>query len=557
MSVTASRAPAPPSRSQEQFAGSGPYTPLTRRSAPDSATGDLGGWLGTAPGAPDDAAIHLLDAGTLTTLTRADLAARVRRTASLLTGERRLVHVHATNTLGTLVGYLAAHAAGHTVLLTPPGEPAAALAASWDPDVTIAPDGAVVSHRPSPGAPLHPDLALLMSTSGSTGSPRLVRLSWDNLRSNAEAIAASLAIRPTDRAVTSLPVHYCYGLSVVHSHLVAGASVVLTDLSVADPCFWDLAREARVTTLAGVPHSFELLDRVGFARMDLPHLRTVTQAGGRLDPQRVVELAELGTRRGFDLVVMYGATEATARMACLPPDLATHHPATVGVPVRGGHVDLVDGEIVYSGPNVMLGYADAARGPRPRAHRRPAAHRRPRALDGRRAARGHRSSFAGRQGPRPPGRPRPRRARPASARPRRPLRRRRRRPGRLADGGGHGGDARDTGRRPRGRGGAPGGAAHPLRARARAHRRRPRRRPPPSDRQGRLREAHGPRRRSARPRPCAAPPGRCASGMPCSSAATRSPRTTRSPPSAATPCPTSRPPSTSRSAWGTCPPAGT
>ena len=185
-----------------------------------------------------------------------------------------------------------------------------------------------------------------------------MRLSWDNLRSNAEAIAASLAIRATDRAVTSLPVHYCYGLSVVHSHLVAGASVVLTDLSVADPCFWDLAREARVTTLAGVPHSFELLDRVGFAEMDLPHLRTVTQAGGRLDPQHVVELAALGTRRGFDLVVMYGATEATARMAYLPPDLAASHPGAVGIPVEGGHVDLVDGEVVYSGPNVMLGYAE-------------------------------------------------------------------------------------------------------------------------------------------------------------------------------------------------------
>ena len=333
MSVTASRAPAPPS-------------------------GDLGGWLGTAAGARDDAAIHLLDGGALTTLTRADLAARVRHTASLLTGERRLIHVHATNTIGTVVGYLAAHAAGHAVLLTPPGEPAAALAAAWDPDATIDPDGTVVSHRATPITPLHPDLALLLSTSGSTGSPRLVRLSWDNLRSNAEAIAASLAIRPTDRAVTSLPVHYCYGLSVVHSHLVAGASVVLTDLSVADPCFWDLAREARVTTLAGVPHSFELLDRVGFAQMDFPHLRTVTQAGGRLDPQRVVELADLGTRRGFDLVIMYGATEATARMAYLPPDLAATHPGAVGVPVEGGHVDLLDGEIVYSGPNVMLGYAD-------------------------------------------------------------------------------------------------------------------------------------------------------------------------------------------------------
>ncbi|HET6967356.1 MAG TPA: AMP-binding protein [Ornithinibacter sp.] len=349
-------APAPP-RSQEQPAGSGPGAPLTRPSAPDFASGDLGGWLGT--GHPADApAVHLQGGGVLTTLTRADLAERVRATASLLTGERRLVHVRAANTLGTLVGYLAAHAAGHAVLLTPPGEPAATLARVWDPDVAIAEDGAVEVRRDAPSHPLHPDLALLMSTSGSSGSPRLVRLSWDNVRSNAEQIAASLSVRPTDRAVTSLPVHYCYGLSVVHSHLVAGASVVLTDLSVADPCFWDLVRDTGVTTLAGVPHSFDLLDRVGFAQMHLPHLRTVTQAGGRLDPQRVVELAALGRRRGFDLVVMYGQTEATARMTTLAPDLAGSHPRTVGRPVAGGRVDLLDGEIVYSGPNVMLGYAE-------------------------------------------------------------------------------------------------------------------------------------------------------------------------------------------------------
>lgn len=328
--------------------------------APATPAGDLGGWLGSGTGRlADSPAVHLLEDGVLTTLTRADLAERVRATASLLAGERRLVHVHATNTLGTLLGYLAAHAAGHAVLLTPPGEPAAALARAWDPDVVIAEDGTVDVLRDAPRHPLHPDLALLMSTSGSSGSPRLVRLSWDNLRSNAEQIAASLSVRPTDRAVTSLPVHYCYGLSVVHSHLVAGASVVLTELSVADPCFWDLVRESGVTTLAGVPHSFDLLDRVGFAEMDLPHLRTVTQAGGRLDPQRVVELAALGRRHGFDLVVMYGQTEATARMATLAPDLAASHPRTVGRPVPGGRVDLVDGEIVFSGPNVMLGYAES------------------------------------------------------------------------------------------------------------------------------------------------------------------------------------------------------
>jgi acyl-CoA synthetase (AMP-forming)/AMP-acid ligase II len=302
--------------------------------------------------------------GRLTTLTRGELAERVASAAGILAGERRLVHVHGANDLDTLVGYLAAHEAGHVVLLTPPGSPAAALAATWDPDVTITSTGegtpAIQPHREHPAHPLHPDLALLMSTSGSSGSPRLVRLSQENLRSNAEAIAEALSIRPQDRAVTSLPLHYCYGLSVVHSHLLVGASIVLTDLSVADECFWTLAAEARVTTLAGVPHTFELLDRVGFATMDLPHLRTITQAGGRMDPQRVVELATLGRRRGVDLFVMYGQTEATARMAYLPPGLAAEHPTTVGVAVPGGSLEIVDGEVVYSGPNVMLGYADTA-----------------------------------------------------------------------------------------------------------------------------------------------------------------------------------------------------
>ena len=326
--------------------------------APTSTTW-VGGWLGDLRGDAGGPAVHVIQDGELRTLSRAELADFVADTATQLAGERRLVQVQGANGLGTLVGYLAAHSAGHPVLLTPgPGPAADAIAAAWDPDVVIDPAGRVEVRRHDARHPLHPDLALLMSTSGSSGSPRLVRLSWDNLASNARAIADYLAVRPTDRAVTSLPLHYCYGLSVVHSHLLAGASVVLTDLSVADPCFWDLARRSGVTTLAGVPHSFDLLERTGFADLDLPHLRTVTQAGGRVDPHRVVALAELGRRRGWDLFVMYGQTEATARMTYLPPDRAAEHPGTVGVPVPGGHVDIVDGEIVYSGPNVMLGYAD-------------------------------------------------------------------------------------------------------------------------------------------------------------------------------------------------------
>ncbi|MEU9993979.1 AMP-binding protein [Streptomyces sp. NPDC050848] len=308
-----------------------------------------------------------------------ELARRVADTARRLGPGRRLVLLPGANTVGALVVHLAALSAGHPVLLVPGDHPeaVAALTAAYDPDVVAHPGSGsgsdsgewrIEERRSGSAHSFHPDLALLLSTSGSTGSPKLVRLSYDNLQANAESIATYLGIRDTDRAATTLPMHYCYGLSVVHSHLLRGAGLVLTELSVADACFWDLFRTARGTALAGVPYTFDLLDRVGFAEMDLPHLRYVTQAGGRLAPERVTHYAELGQRRGWDLFVMYGQTEATARMAYLPPELATAHPGTIGVPVPGGSFSLeaVDetsgsgadvGELVYAGPNVMLGYA--------------------------------------------------------------------------------------------------------------------------------------------------------------------------------------------------------
>ena len=214
---------------------------------------------------------------------------------------------------------------------------------------------------------LHDDLALLMSTSGSTGSPKLVRLSRTNLTANATSIAEYLQIRETDRAATTLPMSYCYGLSVVHSHLLMGAALIMTDKSVADDDFWDLFTSRRGTTFAGVPYTFELLDRIDFASMRLPHLRYVTQAGGRMPPERVRAYAALADRRGWQLFVMYGATEATARMAYLPPDLALTRSSAIGHPVPGGSFSLepIDewpevgtGELVYRGANVMMGYAD-------------------------------------------------------------------------------------------------------------------------------------------------------------------------------------------------------
>ncbi|WP_280300795.1 AMP-binding protein [Nocardia abscessus] len=297
-------------------------------------------------------------------LTYARLAALVEDYAAELGPARRLVALAARNDLASLVAYLGALSAGCVVL--PVEEITAELRETYDPDVIVVAGHASVIREHSAHR-LHPDLALLLSTSGSTGSPKLVRLSATNLRANAAAIAEYLAIGPEDCAATTLPMFYCYGLSVVHSHLLRGAGLMLTDRSVLDTEFWRAFRECRATSFAAVPYTIELLDRIGFASMTLPHLRYITQAGGKLAPDRVREYAELGREAGWDFVVMYGQTEATARMAYLPAHLASAHPDCIGIPIPGGEftlepVDDEDGprELVYRGPNVMMGYATCA-----------------------------------------------------------------------------------------------------------------------------------------------------------------------------------------------------
>lgn len=295
-------------------------------------------------------------------LTYAELAARVAVEQNTFGSTRRLVLVELHNTVAAIVSYLAALRAGHVVLVAADEGARESLVAAYDPDVVAGPDPEhgwrIVDRRGATRHDLYPDLALLLSTSGSTGSPKLARLSYENLDSNANAIAQYLAIAGSDRAITSLPLSYCYGLSVLHSHLARGAAVVVTEHSVLDPQFWDLARTAGATAFAGVPYTFELLERIGFADLDLPDLRYVTQAGGKLDAERARRFVELGRRRGWDFVIMYGQTEATARMAYLPAGRALDAPETIGQPIPGGRFTIDDdGELVYHGPNVMLGYA--------------------------------------------------------------------------------------------------------------------------------------------------------------------------------------------------------
>ncbi|MFI6674094.1 AMP-binding protein [Kribbella sp. NPDC050470] len=307
-------------------------------------------------------------------LTYGELTERLAALTALLppahTG-RRLVHVPLAPERDLVLAYLAVLAAGHVALVTPPQH--RLITTAYPPDVWLRADGTFEPTSPDVGPRhlLHPDLALLLSTSGSTGSPKLVRLSHSNLVSNAKAIAAALSITPDDRAVTSLPLHYCFGLSVLHAQLQAGATTVLWSGSVTEPGFPDELRRQRVTMLAGTPHVVDLLDSLGVLD-DLPSLRLLAQAGGALPPDRVRAIAARGRAAGWGLAVMYGQTEATARMAVLPPELAERSPDAVGRPIAGSAFRLDPtgveqaansagspvGELVFSGPGVMLGYAE-------------------------------------------------------------------------------------------------------------------------------------------------------------------------------------------------------
>ena len=235
---------------------------------------------------------------------------------------------------------------------------------------------------------LAPELRLLLTTSGSTGSSKLVRISGDNLDANAESIIEYLQITREERPVTVLPMQYSYGMSIIHTHVMAGAPIILTRHTLMERSFWDRVRRDHVTSLCGVPYTFEMYSRLGLMDMDLPDLRYITQAGGKLTEQRHMQYARWCAKKGIRFYVMYGQTEASPRMGWLPPEKAVEKCGSMGIAIPGGRIDLLDedgrpipepmngknpdgirpdksssnnmspvGELVYTGANVALGYA--------------------------------------------------------------------------------------------------------------------------------------------------------------------------------------------------------
>ena len=326
----------------------------------------------------------IADDGTF--LSYRQLAERADAFSARLGPVPRLLLLEAGNDLDSLIAYLGALRGRHPVILAPAGtsrnDPR--IAQTYQPDAVFAADAGryvlqLEGDTPaSAPAGFHPQLAVMLSTSGSTGDPKLVRLSRGNVEANASSIVTYLAIKPGDRAITTLPLHYSYGLSVINSHLLAGATVLLTARSVVDEAFWTFFETHGATCLAGVPYTYELLERCGFEQRALPTLEYLTQAGGRLEPEKVLRYAGWAKARGCRFYLMYGQTEATARMAYLPPEQVRDYPECIGRAIPGGAFHLVDeagraieeaevtGQLVYRGPNVMMGYAccraDLARG---------------------------------------------------------------------------------------------------------------------------------------------------------------------------------------------------
>lgn len=216
---------------------------------------------------------------------------------------------------------------------------------------------------------LYDELCLMLTTSGSTGSPKFVRQSYTNVLDNAKSIALYLNLTESERPITTLPMNYTYGLSIINSHFLVGATILLTDKGLMQKEFWNFFSQEGATSFGGVPYTYEMLERLRFYRRQLPTLRYMTQAGGKLTPELHEKFAEYAKQMGVDFIVMYGQCEATARMGYLPANMAKEKKGSMGIAIPGGKFKLIDskgqeinapettGELVYEGKNVTLGYA--------------------------------------------------------------------------------------------------------------------------------------------------------------------------------------------------------
>ncbi len=208
---------------------------------------------------------------------------------------------------------------------------------------------------------LDPKLKILLTTSGTTGSPKFVKLSEENIIANAKSIINYLPINANDITPLNLSIFYSYGLSVFTSNSIAGGTIVCTNKDILNKEFWSDFDTYGYTSLAGVPYVYEMLNRIGFTKKNYTTLKYMTQAGGKLNTNLIELFHQHLKLSGKLFFVMYGQTEATARMSYLPPNNIDDKNGSIGIPILNGKftIDQESNELIYAGPNVFGGYANS------------------------------------------------------------------------------------------------------------------------------------------------------------------------------------------------------
>ncbi len=270
--------------------------------------------------------------------------------ATLASNQRLLIQVPFERSIDAIIGYLGVLQAGHVALVA--GDQAAQ---PYQPNARM--DGQTMVTLHDQPIELHPDLSVLLSTSGSTGSSKLVRLSAENLHSNADAIIDGLGLEPSDVGATLLPLHYSFGLSVLHTHLLVGGCLAVGEWSMNDPDLHQNLSKFQVSNIGVVPHMLELAQTTPTFDPAPASLRLVYQAGGKLDAHLAKQWSKRLGAQGIAFSMMYGQTEASARMTITRPSTSLEHPDAVGEVIRGSEMRVEEGELVFRGPGVMLGYA--------------------------------------------------------------------------------------------------------------------------------------------------------------------------------------------------------
>jgi len=312
----------------------------------------------------------------------------LRHELSMLLPPRELVFCLSENRVGSLAGFLALYDCKDVCLLLNASidqELLEALYETYTPAYFWMPEkvshnysilysykGYVLAKTGEISPALHPDLSMLMTTSGTTGSPKLVRHKYGNIESNAKNVAQVFGWTHEERGIIDLPMQYTMGLNVITSHIYAGATVLLVSANLMSPLFWKFIKDNQGTNFTGVPFSYEVLSKLRFFRMDLPYLKTMAEGGGKMSDTLFTAFADFARLSGKRFFATFGTTETSARLAYLPPEEACSHVGSIGRAIPEGELAIIDevgkeidavgheGELLYKGPNVTMGYGTCA-----------------------------------------------------------------------------------------------------------------------------------------------------------------------------------------------------